>query len=115
MDSFSLDRRVTIQVNQPSIDPDYGTSVDNWTTFDGAERIAANVQDVLPSKSEQVKQGIRVATRPARVRIRFMPGVTSDMRVIVHDDADRVCQIVGGPAELGRRQWLEMVVEEYSV
>lgn len=108
-----LDRRITIQQKTVTQDPDYGTEVTSWTTF--ASRIAAQVQDVLPSKSESVQQGIRVATRPARVRIRYRTGITSDMRVVVHGTTDRTMQIVGGPAEIGRREWTELVCEEYSV
>lgn len=108
-----LDRRITIQQKTVTQDPDYGTEVTSWTTF--ASRIAAQVKDALPSKSESVQQGIRVATRPARVRIRYRSGITSDMRVVVHGATDRTMQIVGGPAEIGRREWTELVCEEYSV
>lgn len=108
-----LDRRITIQQKTVTQDPDYGTEVTSWTTF--ASRIAAQVQDALPSKSESVQQGVRVATRPARVRIRYRSGITSDMRVVVHGATDRTMQIVGGPAEIGRREWTELVCEEYSV
>jgi hypothetical protein len=36
------------------------------------------------------------------------------MRVIVHNETDEVFQISGGPAELGRRQWIEMTIRAYS-
>ena len=108
-----LDRRITIEQKAVVQDADYGTETITWSAF--ASRIAANVQDVLPSKSEAVQQGIKVATRPARIRIRHRPGITSDMRVVVHGAADRVMQITGGPAEIGRRGWTELVCEEYSV
>lgn len=113
MRGSQLDRRVTIEAKSVTRDPDYGTEVIAWTVF--ASRVPAQVQDTLPSKSEQVVQGVRVANRPARVRIRYMSGITSDMRVIVHDSTDRTMQIVGGPAEIGRREWLELICEEYSV
>lgn len=113
MRAAQLDRKITIEQKTVTRDPDYNTEVIAWTVF--ASRISAQVQDVLPSKSEQVSQGIRVATQPARVRIRYMAGITSDMRVIVHGSTDRTMEIVGGPAEIGRREWLEMVCEEYSV
>lgn len=105
--------RITIEANISLDHPDYGPQPGAWTPI--AKRIAAEVQDVLPSRSERVTQGIRVATRPARIRMRYRAGITSDMRVIVHGTADRVLQIVGGPAVLGRREWLELVCEEYSV
>ena len=108
-----LDRRITIQQKTVTQDSDYGTEAITWSTF--ASRISAQVQDVLPSKSESVQQGMRVANRPARVRIRYRTGITSDMRIVVHGTADRTMQITGGPAEIGRHEWIEMTCEEYTV
>lgn len=113
MQATQMDKKITVEAKTVTQDPDYGTEVVTWVPV--AARIWANVQDELPSKSERVTQGIRVATRPARIRIRYRSGITSDMRVIVHGQSERIMQIVGGPAELGRREWLEMVCEEYSV
>ena len=107
-----LDRRITIEAKVVTIDPSYGTQTITWTAF--ASRIPAQVQDVLPSKSEAVAQGIRIATQPARVRIRYMSGITSDMRVVVHGVTDRLMQITAGPAEIGRREMTEFMVEHYS-
>lgn len=112
MRGSQLDKRITVEAKTVTQDPDYGTEVIAWAAI--ASRIPANVQDTLPSKSERVSEGLRVATQPARIRIRYMSGITSDMRVTIHGESDRVCQIVGGPAEIGRREWLEMVVEAYS-
>lgn len=110
--SQQLDRWITIQRKTGARDATYGTETDTWE--DVAARISANVQDVLPSKSEASREGIRVATQPTRIRIRYRPGITSDMRVIIHGSPNRTCQIVSGPAELGRHEGLEMMVEEYS-
>lgn len=114
MRGSQLDRRITIEAKTIVKDPDYGSEIETWLPITSGARIPANVLDTLPSKSESVQQGIRVATQPARIRIRYRPDVTSAMRIIVHGDSDRLCQIVGGPAEIGRREWLEMVVENYS-
>jgi len=108
-----LDRRITIQYKAVTQDASYGTEVVTWTNL--ASRISAQVQDVLPSKSESVRQGMRVANRPARVRIRYRTGITSDMRIVVHGATDRTMQITGGPAEIGRHEWIEMTCEEYTV
>jgi SPP1 family predicted phage head-tail adaptor len=112
MRGSQLDKRITIEQKSVTQDPNYGAEVITWATL--ASRIPANVQDALPSKSESVANGIRIATQPARIRIRYRASITSDMRVTIHGATDRVCQIVGGPAEIGRREWLEMVVEAYS-
>lgn len=106
------DRRLSIEAKSVTVDPDYGTQTVTWTVF--AARIPAQVQDVLPSKSESAAQGIRIATQPARVRIRYLAGITSDMRLVLHGATDRTMQITAGPAELGRREGLEMMAENYS-
>lgn len=106
-----LTTRISLERKVPGQDPDYGTEVVAWAVV---ARVWAHVQDTLPSKSERVLQGVRVATRPARIRLRYLGGITSDMRVIVHGATDRVMQITGGPAELGRREGVELVCEEYS-
>lgn len=115
MRGSQLKDRITIQVNQPTRHPDSGRPVDNWLTFNGAARIPAEVLDTLPSRSETVKDGVRIATRGSRVRIRYMAGITSDMRIIRHGDTDRIMQIIAGPAEMGRREWIEFMAEEISV
>lgn len=107
-----LDRRITIQ-RQIVEEGEYGDQPTNeWE--DVFARIPAQVWDSLPGNSESVQSGLRMADRPARVRIRYLRGITSDMRVIVHNETDEVFQISGGPAELGRRQWIEMTIRAYS-
>src|SRR3546814_9150042 len=65
---------------------------------------------MLPSRGEKLADGINVASRPARVRMRFRTDVTPDMRFVIDG---RVMQIIAGPAELGHREGLEFMVEEY--
>ncbi len=76
-----------------------------------AKGVRAEVQDALPSKAERLDSGINVASRPARVRMRYRPGITPDMRFVM---GERVMQIVAGPAELGTREGLEFMVVDYS-
>lgn len=79
-------------------------------------RIPAQVWDNLPGQDESVQGGAHVADRPARVRMRYLDGrgVTSDMRMVLHDETDRLYEITGGPAELGRREWIELTVKAFS-
>lgn len=107
-----LDRRITIQKPGTVDDPIYGPQPGGWV--DVATRIPAQVWDNLPGSSESVQGGLRMADRPARVRIRYMRGLSSDMRVIVHNETDEVFEISGGPAELGRRKWIEMTIRAYT-
>lgn len=94
------------------------------TSFDGAgsggwepvATVAAGIVDALPSRGERLAEGINIATRPARVRMRYRTDVTAAMRLveIVAGEDARVMQIITAPAQLGRRDGLEVMVEDYS-
>lgn len=112
MNIGKLNGRITIEYKSTTQDAAYGTEVVTWTTL--VDRAACNVQDVLPSKSESVANGIRMATQPTRIRCRYRSDVTSDMRVTLHRGTDQVCQIIAGPVELGHREGLEFMVAKYS-
>lgn len=111
-----LDRRITIWRPAPVDDPVYGPQPGGWSIV--AARVPAQLMDDLPSKSERTDAGIKIAERPARVRIRYLRGLTSDMKITLHDGADATgdvdFQIAGGPAEIGRREWTEFTVRAYS-
>ena len=85
--------------------------------------VAIGIQDMLPSRGEKLAEGLNVATRPARVRMRYRQDIKPNMRfvlgaIVTGDDVDyssaRIMQIVSGPAEIGRRRGIEFVVEDYS-
>ena len=104
-----LNRRITFQKPGAGKDPRLGTAkAGAWTNY---VTVAAEVQDVLPSRSERLDDTINIARRPTRIRTRFREDITSDMRIIY---GERVLQIVSGPAELGRRDGLELIAEEYT-
>ncbi|UAK25862.1 phage head completion protein [Sphingomonas nostoxanthinifaciens] len=116
--SGDLDRRIRIEgpVEDPALD---GAGSGAWAVV--VLSVPAQVQDMLPSRGERLADGVNLATRPARVRIRFRPGITSAMRFGLlerqGDGTDRVVrtmQIISEPAELGRRVGLEFMVEDYS-
>jgi head-tail adaptor len=121
MRTGQLDRRVTIEKKVVTQDATYGTETITWTplvVLPGSPTVAApfwaNVVDVQPSRSESVKQGLALARNQTRVTLRYRSDVDSSMRITVHGDSDVVYQIVGGPAMIGRKEWLEMVCEKYS-
>ncbi len=112
-------------------DPVYGTEIVVWKSVTGKRPILAEFQDVLPSRSEAVKQGLAINSRQTRVRFPFISGIDSSMRLRVNrgvgdekpvDMGDgtnslpaSVYQIIGGPALIGAKQEaLEIVVEKYS-
>lgn len=88
-------------------------------SFDGAGTeswqevvtVWAQVQDVLPSRGERVADGFTTANRPARIRLRYRTDITSDMRIRF---GARVMQIISGPAELGMKDGLELMAEQYQ-
>jgi SPP1 family predicted phage head-tail adaptor len=89
-------------------DPHYGTEVVTWEEF---ASVWAEVKDILPSQAERLADSIHVGRRPARIRIRYLAGLAADMRIIIDN---RTHQIISGPAMLGRREAMEIMVEELS-
>lgn len=74
------------------------------------DKVWASIKDILPSRAEKLAEGINVSTRPARVRMRFREDITPDMRFVF---GARIMQITAGPAEIGTRDGVEFMVEEY--
>lgn len=102
-----LDRFVRIE--RPVADTSLtGAGSGTWALVD---EVWAGIRDMLPSRGERIADGISVATRPARVRIRYRDDINAAMRIV---DGARVMQIITVPAELGRREGLEFMVEDYS-
>ena len=121
MESGQFDDRITISKPPVYVDPVYGPQpAPPGTPWDiVAARVPAQLMDDLPSKNEHTDGAVKVADRPARVRMRYTSLVlTSDMKITLHDGAnasgDIDSQIAGGPAVIGRRQWLEFTVTYYS-
>ncbi len=118
----AFNRQITIEKRQTTQDSQYGTEVNTWVPLSAepgsptiAVRFWAEVQDVLPSRSESVAQGLQVARNQTRLRMRWRDDIDSTMRVIVHGDSDIYYSIVGGPAEImGRKVAIEMVLERFS-
>ena len=107
----TLDRRIRIETKTVTRDETTGTPVDTWATY---ATLWANVQEVLPSKGESASNDIRIAERPARVRTRYVSGITAEMRVVYLDRANRAMKILTPPVELGRKIGLEFMVADFS-
>jgi head-tail adaptor len=106
LDPGTLDRRIRIE--RPIADNGFdGAGSGAW---EPVVTVWASVKDALPSRGDKLAEGINMSARPARVRMRFREDITPDMRFIF---GSRIMQIVSGPAELGRREALEFMVEEY--
>ncbi len=121
MRAGQLDRQISIEYKEVSQDPVYGTEIITWQplfALPGSPRVAvklwANLVDMPPSRSEAVRQGIAVSATQTKCTLRYRAGITSDMRVVWHGTTDVTYQIIGGPAIVGRREWLELMLEAYS-
>lgn len=108
MKAGRLDRRITILSKTTTLEPPYNTPLETWSDL---ATVWAEVQDMLPSRAERIADGINIARRPARIRMRFRTDIDSTMRI---DLDGRQMRIVAGPIELGRREGLEMIAEELS-
>lgn len=78
--------------------------------------VFAQVRDVLPSRADSLAEGVDLAKRPCRVRIRWDDALfdlfaTGKLRLKIRGHELRV---VSGPAELGRREAIELTAEELS-
>ena len=103
-----LSVRIRIERKSVTQDPQYGSETVAWAPF---ACVWAEVKDILPSRAERMAEQIQIARRPARIRIRYLAGITPDMRVIIDN---RIHQIIAGPSMLGRREAVELMVEEHS-
>jgi head-tail adaptor len=104
----SLDIRIRIERKVVARDLQYGTEEVTWGQF---ACVWAEIRDILPSKAERLADSIQIGRKPARIRIRYLAGLAADMRIIIDN---RIHQIISGPAILGRRNAMEIMVEEHS-
>ena len=109
---FRCDEKVTIERLAGITEPEYGTEVQTWVPV--LVRYWANVQDVLPSRSEATTNGLAQSVRRARLRMRRSSAITAAMRVILHSRGDQLMQIIAGPAALDDRDHEEWMLEAYS-
>jgi head-tail adaptor len=112
MRAARLNKNITIEYKVTTQDADYGTDIITWTTL--YANVPAEVMDVLPGNAEKLSPGIEISANPSRIRTRWIPNLDSSMRITIHGEPDRVCQIVAGPAEIGKREGIEMMVVLYS-
>ena len=110
MEAGKRDVRIRIERKATTQDPTYGTDVVQWAPH---VELWTEWQDILPSRAESVTQGLAVARNQSRLRFPWRDDIDSSMRVVRLDN-DKVFQIVGGPAELGAREGIEVVVERTS-
>lgn len=108
MDAGDLDDEVTILTRSEGTDELYGSPVSTWVA---GETVWAQVKDVLPSRAGLATDEIDISRRPCRIRMRWRNDISTANR-FRFDGRD--LQIISGPAEIGRRKWVEFMAEDLS-
>lgn len=111
MTAGARDQLITFEVKGAGVDdPLYGPQPGAWGEY---RKAWAEVQDVLPSRSESLDDNISIARRPCRIRVDYFDGlgVTSAMRI---DIDGRKLRIVAGPAMKGKRREWELMAESLT-
>lgn len=114
MRAGELDRRITILGPTVIDDPEYGLQPGPYEAIVNGVRIPAKRMDDRPSNAESVGNGLRLSYKPGVLYIRYRKDIRSDMRVVMHDEDDKLYEMSSEPAEIGRREWLEISIKEYS-
>lgn len=112
MDIGKLDCYVRIEQRTITHDPDYGSKVEIWTAY---KDDWACIKDVTNRNQETTKSDLRLMKRPCEVTLRYDKNIDSTMRIVVLDRDDRVLQIISKPSEIGRREALVFMCEDYDV
>jgi SPP1 family predicted phage head-tail adaptor len=106
--NLDLSTRCRIEYPVKTQDATYGSDVVTWALLGVAW---CNTFDLLPSKDEQLRSGVSVATNKTRWRARYRQDINTGMRIIINNIA---YSIVGGPVELGKHEYIECMLERYS-
>ena len=111
MDIGKLDKRCLIQRKVVTQDDVYGTEIITWTTV---ASMWCNVVDSAPSRDESIRQGMSMTASRSRFRFRFRSDIDTSMRIIILRPVETVYQIIGGPAEIGNRDGIEIMCEKVT-
>lgn len=103
------DTLVTFQSRVGTKHPTLGSMSYAWANLPTNPTAMASVMDLLGS--ERISDGLNMANRPCSIEMLYRDDITADMRVIAKG---RTMQIVRGPIELGRRDGLKMICEDWS-
>lgn len=105
-----LDRYVRVEQKSVTQDSDYGSEVVTWTLYKNAW---ASILDVTSKMQESTNSDLRQLKQPTRVQMRYDATIDVTMRLLVVDTG-RILNIVSQPAELGRREAIEFMAENYE-
>lgn len=103
----NFDRKVRIE-RPVAAKTGKGSSRPTWQLL---TEVWAERRDELPSRSEAARDGLKQSANRTRYRIRFRSDVDATMRIV---EGEVTYQIIGGPAEIGRKEYLELYCEKYT-
>ena len=108
-----LNRRCLIEKRSVTQDAQFGSEVITWVKV---AEVWCEVRDVLPSRStEKPVLSLKVETQKTRIRMRWRTDLNTTMRLTINRPPLSIYQIIGGPAEIGNREYIEYIAEEFSV
>lgn len=105
-----LDQFVRVEQKTVTKDPDYGSDVTTWVLYKCAW---ASILDVTTKMQESTNSDLRQLKQPTRVQMRYDPTIDVTMRIVVAAN-NRILNIVSQPAEIGRREAIEFMAENYE-
>jgi SPP1 family predicted phage head-tail adaptor len=92
MKAGQLDQRITVERLESTIDPDYGTSTDEWVPLLTAWAAWAAVEPL--SGREYLAGLLPVAAVTTRIRLRYRPGIKPTDRVMHEDVIYRIQSVI---------------------
>lgn len=107
-----LDCPITIERRVENQNTDFGGTDITWVKYIDC---FAEITDITSRNQESTNSDLRQLKRPCRVTIRYNPNIDSTMRIVMLDRDNRILQIVTKPAEIGRKEAMEMMAEDYEV
>ena len=108
----TLDSYIRIERKQVTNNSDYGSEQISWVKY--YEGWAA-LTETAPKMQEETTENQRLLKKPCKMIIRYITGIDATMRVVLLDRGNRIMKIVSAPSEIGRKEGLEFMLEEYSV
>jgi SPP1 family predicted phage head-tail adaptor len=107
-----LDRYVRVEEKYTTYDTDFGAETVVWIEYKTAW---ASIMDITTKSQESTNSDLRQLKQPCRVKMRYDKNINADMRIVMLDRDERILQIISQPAELGRREGIEFMAENYEV
>jgi SPP1 family predicted phage head-tail adaptor len=107
-----MDRYVRFEQKVVTKDADYGSEVVSWQTY---KECWASITDITTNRMHEYTFGdLRSLNRPCKIIVRYDEKIDPTMRIVCLDRNDRILEIVSKPGELGRREAMEFIAQDYS-